>query len=678
MPSNEELQNELNELRREVSRLKAVDAARRGAEEALARSEIFGQALLRSLPAHIAVLDKEGSIVGVNSAWERFARETGEATLVGGAIGSNYLAHCRAAERENSENAIQCADGLQAVLDGSQDNFDLIYPSDVEGRHQWWLMRAVPVAHSSGGVVLAHLDVTKQRESEEALAENLASFRLLFSNHPHPMWVYDAETLCFLEVNDAALNRYGYTRDEFMEMGILDLRLPEDRPKLLELLSRERPVLQTAGEWRHVTKAGEVMDVEIVSHRLVFSGRKAVLVMAENVTEQKLLQQKVMQSQKMDIVGRLASGLAHDFNNSLTAIMGFTGLAELELPIDHPAATHIQGIQTAATGAANLLQQLLAFARRQSIEPRVIDLNGLLVDVDHLLRHLVGEHIEIVAVPSPELGRVQADPGQLKQVLVNLADNARRSMPTGGRLLLETDNVTLDETYARQHVAVVPGEYVRLSVTDNGKGFSEEVKSHIFEPFFMATETGEDTGLGLATCYGIIKQSGGYIWVYSEVGKGTTFRIYLPRVDEPASTDVDRPRTPETSQRGNETVLVVDDEPLVRSIAIQTLRALGYTVMEASNGREAFRLAKNHPGRIDLLLTDTIMPLMGGPELARRLKTARPKMRVLFTSGYTGTMLTDQGTLESGSWFISKPFTFAALAAKVREVLEAEPEITGT
>jgi two-component system cell cycle sensor histidine kinase/response regulator CckA len=677
MPSNEELLNELNELRREVSRLKAVDAARKGAEEALARSEIFGQALLRSLPAHIAVLDRDGGIVGVNSAWERFARETGEATLVRGGIGTNYLAHCRAAEAENAENGLKCAEGLQSVLDGSQDNFDLIYPSDVDGRHQWWLLRAVPVAHSSGGVVLAHLDVTKQRETEEALTENLASFRLLFSNHPLPMWVYDAETFCFLEVNDAAINRYGYTRDEFMGMTILDIRLPEDRPRLLELLARNRSSLQTAGEWRHVTKTGEMMDVEIVSHKLVFSGRKAALVMAENVTEQKRLQQKVMQSQKMDIVGRLASGLAHDFNNSLTAIMGFTGLAELELPIDHPATTHMQGIQTAATGAANLLQQLLAFARRQSIEPRVIDLNGLLVDVDHLLRHLVGEHIEIVTVPNPELGRVQADPGQLKQVLVNLADNARRSMPTGGRLILETDNVVLDETYARQHVAVVPGEYIRLSVTDTGKGFSEEIKAHIFEPFFMTTETGEDTGLGLATCYGIIKQSGGYIWVYSEVGRGTTFKIYLPRVDEPAA-DVNRPRDPETAQRGNETVLVVDDEPLVRSIAIQTLRALGYTVVEASNGREAFRLAKNHPGRIDLLLTDTVMPLMGGPELARRLKTARPKMRVLFTSGYSDTMLTDQGTLETGSWFISKPFTFAALAAKVREVLEADTEGIGT
>jgi signal transduction histidine kinase len=388
------------------------------------------------------------------------------------------------------------------------------------------------------------------------------------------------------------------------------------------------------------------------------------------ILEKKGLEQQLQQAQKMESVGRLAGGVAHDFNNLLTAMMGYAGLARESIPPDNPASVCVQEIQKAADRAATLTNQLLAFARRQIIEPRVINLNDLILDMGKMLRRLIGEDVELVLRPASEACAVKVDRGQMEQVLVNLAVNARDAMPDGGRLTIETTIVTLDEGYALTHPEVSPGQYVMLAVSDNGVGMAEEVKAHLFEPFFTTKEKGKGTGLGLATCYGIVKQSSGHIWVYSEPGQGTTFKIYLPQVDElPGS--LPESEEPAALLRGKETVLLVEDEPAVRELAAHVLRAQGYTVLEADNGDAALRQVGEQAGeKIHLLLTDVVMPRMSGKELADRLKVIRPDLKVLFTSGYTDDAIVHHGVLQAEIAFLQKPFSPVTLARKVREVLD--------
>lgn len=669
MKMTQELLQELEELRRDVSRMRAAESARQGAEEALAHSEIFGQALLRSLPAHVAVLDRTGKILGTNTSWERLACDTKGNTLIIGSTGTNYYELCAELTGSMANYAISARNGLNEISEGLRADFDLIYPAKyATSARRWWLFRAVPIAHANGGIVVTHLDVTRQRDIEESLSENLTSFKLLFDHHPHPMWVYDIDTLRFLEVNDAAISRYGYSRAEFVEMTIMEIRPQEERMQLYQYLTSGGVELLFEGEKKHVLKDQSEIDVDVVSHLLEFHGRRAVMVMSENITERKLLHERLLSSQKMDIVGRLASGIAYDLNNSLTEIMGFSGLAELDIPFDHPASKQLHGIQTSASEAASLLQQLLSFARRQNIELKSVDLNGLLMDVDHLLRHIVGDQIEIITLPKPNLGMVRADPIQLGQAIVNLADYARRAMPRGGKLTLKTDNRSLKKRLIRDGVGVEPGEYVNLSISDTSNGLSEEVRQRIFEPFFSSIEALEDSGLGMATVYGIVKQSGGYVWVASELGKGTQFEILFPRSN---SVDPDN-QAPAAGQprRGTETILVADDEPMVRSIAIQALRVLGYTVLEAANGREALRMARDHGGKIDLLVADESLPLVKGNDLHHKLIANSPGMKLLLISDveFGQTNLASHQLNFTGR--ISKPFTVPGLAESVRTLLD--------
>jgi two-component system, cell cycle sensor histidine kinase and response regulator CckA len=389
-----------------------------------------------------------------------------------------------------------------------------------------------------------------------------------------------------------------------------------------------------------------------------------------DITERKLLENQLQQSRRMEAVGRLAGGIAHDFNNLLTIIKGYAELGVQRGGIQSELRADIQQIENAAERASMLIRQLLAFSRRQVLQPKIIDLNAIVLGLDKLLGRLMGEHIEMVTRCAGNVGHVKADPAQVEQVIMNLVVNARDAMPKGGRLTVETFNVDLDSTYARDHVSVKPGSYVMLAVSDTGIGMNPETVAHIFEPFYTTKESGQGTGLGLSTVYGIVKQSGGYIWVYSEPGKGTTFKVYLPRVTAQVDSKPEVMQLP-AAGKGSETILLVEDEEAVRELATRILSAKGYSVVAAKSTREAEDFSEKYTGQIHLLLTDIIMPGTSGRELARRITERHPKTRVLYMSGYTDNVLAQGGVLEAGLSFLQKPFTPGALAQKVRDVLDS-------
>jgi signal transduction histidine kinase/ActR/RegA family two-component response regulator len=402
--------------------------------------------------------------------------------------------------------------------------------------------------------------------------------------------------------------------------------------------------------------------IALENSRLLLESRRAYDELAQT-------QGQLEQAQKMDAIGRLAGGVAHDFNNLLTVILGRTDILLRPLPADNPMRRGIELIQRTAGRAADLTRQLLAFSRKQVLEPVVLDLDAVTADMKDMLGRLIGEDIALLTTTTPGLGRVKADRGQVEQVIMNLVVNARDAMPQGGRLILETANVELDDEYVRRHVGARPGPHVMLAVSDTGTGIPREIQAQIFEPFFTTKEPGKGTGLGLATAYGIVKQSGGYIEVDSEPGQGTTLRIYLPRLDA-APTIADRGPRPAAVAGGTETILLVEDEEGVRELARDILRASGYTVLEARNGAEALLLCERHQGPLDLLLTDVVMPRMSGRELAERLASLRPDLSVLYMSGYTDDAVIRHGVLGAGTAFLQKPFTPAALVQRVRETLE--------
>jgi len=387
------------------------------------------------------------------------------------------------------------------------------------------------------------------------------------------------------------------------------------------------------------------------------------------IQERQSLQEQLVQSQKMESLGSLAGGIAHDFNNLLTGMLGYAELAQMKLPSDSPVQADLDEIRQSAERAASLTKQLLTFARKEVVEPKVVDLNELAGGLVKLIRRLLGEDIELVTLLGDELGRVQIDPGQFEQVIVNLAVNARDAMPKGGKLVIETHNMALDEPQEAHRAVLAPGDYVVLSVSDSGCGIGKEIQPQVFDPFFTTKEKGKGTGLGLSTCYGIIRNSGGYIWIYSELGIGTTFRIYLPRVDEvPMAIRPEPERL--SGGRSGETVLVVEDEDSVRAIATVALRAAGYQVLEATNGEHALRVLADYDSPVDLVVTDVIMPAMNGRELAAALKIIRPESKILYTSGYTDDSMVLQGVLTHNLAFLQKPFTPRKLAQKVRDVLD--------
>ncbi len=527
---------------------------------------------------------------------------------------------------------------------------------------------------ANGFIACIGHDITLRKQAERARAEAENKYRTLVEQVAAISYIAELGLQAeWLYVSPQIEAITGYTQEEWLAGSRDWLRhIPKEDHATIE--AAEAASLRGErfqAEYRIVRKDGAVIWVSDTA--VVVPGSDSHPVMEGiivDITERKLLENQLQQSRRMEAVGRLAGGIAHDFNNLLTIIKGYAELALQRTGIQPELRADVMQIDNASERASMLIRQLLAFSRRQVLQPKVIDLNAIVLGLDKLLARLMGEHIEMVTRCGANVGNVKADPAQVEQVIMNLVVNARDAMPKGGRLTVETFNVDLDSTYARDHVSVKPGAYVMLAVSDTGMGMSPETVAHIFEPFFTTKESGQGTGLGLSTVYGIVKQSGGYIWVYSEPGKGTTFKVYLPRVTELAESKTGAVQPPGAG-KGSETILLVEDEEAVRELASRILSAKGYSVVVAKSTQEAEQLATKHAGEIHLLLTDIIMPGTSGRELARRITERHPRTRVLYMSGYTDNVLAQGGVLEAGLSFLQKPFTPGALVQKVRDVLDS-------
>jgi PAS domain S-box-containing protein len=526
------------------------------------------------------------------------------------------------------------------------------------------------------GVVTIGRDISdrlraeKSREEAEAkyqtLVEQVAAISYIAELGVNGQWLY---------VSPQVETMFGFAMDDW---------LAGSREWMRHVHAEDHQVVEAAeeastrgerfqAEYRIIRKDGRVIWVSDTAVVVPGSGAHPLMEgIIVDITERKQFEGQLQQARRMEAVGRLAGGIAHDFNNLLTIIKGYTELALMRAKGLPELKTDIERIEDASERASGLVRQLLAFSRRQVLQPKVLDLNGIVIGLDKLLRRLMDEDIEMLTVADKPVGPIKADPGQIEQVIMNLVVNARDAMPDGGRLIVETADVDLDAVYARDHATVRPGRYVMLAVSDTGTGMSAETVAHIFEPFYTTKENGRGTGLGLSTVYGIVKQSGGYIWVYSEAGRGTTFKVYLPRVNEAVEALPAAKAAPERRVRnGSETILLVEDEPDLRELTRTVLAAKGYTVVEAQNAEEAERLADSNGTKIHLLLTDVIMPGISGRELAKRILGRNPGVRVLYMSGYTYNVIAQGGTLERGVAFLQKPFAPSALVEKVREVLDA-------
>ncbi len=463
-----------------------------------------------------------------------------------------------------------------------------------------------------------------------------------------------------------------------MEVQKYDIRKPESEgggfeerywsPINSPVFGRNREVAYIIHRVEDITDFIHLKQLGSEQHKLAEEFRsRAEQMEAEIYTRARQLAEA--NRQRLESLGRLAGGIAHDFNNLLGVVLGHATFLVERVAEDDPLKQGLEAIAQAAESAAALTRQLLAFSRQQVLEPKVLDTNRVVFDIESLVRRLIGENIDFETLLAPDLGRVKADPGQLEQVIMNLAINARDAMPEGGKLVIETRNVELDDAYAREHSGATPGRHVGISVSDTGIGISKELQSLIFEPFFTTKERGKGAGLGLATVYGIVKQSGGYISVYSEAGLGTSFRVYLPRVDDPL--EVVTTRTPAFyAGGGSETILLVEDQPALLELFRKLLRRDGYQVMAASTPAEALRISQRHPGRVDVLMTDVVLPGMNGRILAEKFAKVHPETRVLFVSGFTENVVTQQGKPDSETSFLQKPFTHQDLSQKIREILD--------
>jgi len=587
---------------------------------------------------------------------------------------------------------------LDLILPEHRDRVSTIYIGQFRERHATtyvefpffnksgnvlWFGQNASLVVEGGKPVGFHViarDITKRKQAEEALRRSEERYRSILESIQDGYFEDDLAGN-FTFVNDVICRHLGYTKEELIGMNYLQYADEENRRKLHQHFNRlyqtgqpDRP-LEVEYLRRDAAKLVTEIFVSLIrdseGNPIGFRGISRDITERKKAEEEKLsLQEQLRQSQKMEAIGQLAGGVAHDFNNLLTVIKGYSQLSLLDLKEDDRLRGNIQEIEKATQRATDLTRQLLAFSRRQILDLKVLDLNVLLKDLEKMLRRIIGEDVELLTLLSEDLGKVKVDPSQIEQVIFNLAVNARDAMPAGGKLAIETANVELDEEYARVHVNVAPGRYVRLSISDTGVGMTREVKEKVFEPFFTTKEKGKGTGLGLSMVYGIVKQSGGNIWLYSEPGRGTTFRIYFPRTEEEADTLRERQEA-EFFPRGSETVLLVEDDELVRDLAIRLLGQQGYRVLDAVNGQDALQVAKEHLGEtIHLLLTDIVMPQMGGKELADWLRISRPNIKVLFTSGYADNAIVHHGVLDRGTHFLQKPFSLKTLSHKVREVLD--------
>jgi PAS domain S-box-containing protein len=517
------------------------------------------------------------------------------------------------------------------------------------------------------------VDREKALPQDVAAPQSQTDLRALIETLPVGI-VFSNETGQITDVNTATLRMFGYTREELVGQPIEKL-LPERTRSQHQEQRREyakQPHVRPGGigmELVACRKNGSEFPVEVSLGPMSTGRGLAVASTIVDISERKKIERQLRLAQRMEAIGQLAGGIAHDFNNLLAVIIGCADIVSDSLVAANPIADKVAMIKNAGNSAADLVRQLLAFSRQQMLQPRVLDLKEILGRTQETLNRLIGEDIQLKVSVEESLGHIKADPGQVEQVLLNLAANARDAMPKGGHLAISACNVDLDDVYKLRHEPVIPGKYVRLMVEDTGCGMDSQTQLRIFDPFFTTKELGKGTGLGLATVYGIVKQTGGYIWVYSEVNQGTSFKIYLPRIDG-VSRAAGENLTELPVVRGTETILFAEDSESLREMAAEYLQSIGYTVLTAASGDEALLRANEFTGTIHLLLTDVIMPELNGPELAKQVALLRPEIKVMFTSGYASETLANRGSLDPAVAFVQKPYRPKALARRIREMLD--------
>jgi len=586
-------------------------------------------------------------------------------------VGKYYLEFIHPGDREWVNETF--SQQLQGRDQGSTLEFRVV----TAGGQTRWINFMVNQAEDNGrviGIMGVAIDITERKRAEEAQKRSETRYGFMVDTVPIAIISYDSRHN-ILEWNRTAEQIFGWRREEAVGRNALELLIPEENmeemKQLLNSYSQGSAEIK-ANINQNLRKDGTIITCswENVIIRNSEGGVAGILATAIDVTEQVRLEEQLKQAQKLESIGRLTGGIAHDFNNLLTTILGYSELISMDQSLNDSVAEGIADIRKSAQRAASLVKQLLAFSRKQILQPRQINLNELITDIEKMLKRLIEENIDLIIKLEPEIRQIEADPVQIEKVIMNLAVNSRDAMPEGGKLTIKTGNVYLDYDYCRMHPEVQPGDYVLLAVSDNGHGMDEETRRQVFDPFFTTKEMGKGTGLGLSTVYGIVKQSGGYIWVYSKPDQGTTFKIYLPQIkgEQGRSTEVHKA---EEAAGGKETILIVEDEGSLRGLAAKVLRKQGYAVIEAANGMDALEtLAASSQVKIDLLITDVIMPEMGGKELAGKLLERYPGIKVLYISGYADNAIVNHGVLAEGVSFLPKPFSPISLAQKVRDTLD--------
>jgi len=637
---------------------------RKRADQALARSEAHFRTLTENASDMITVVDREGRVIYESAS---VARQQGRPAQ--DVLGRPVF------ERVHPDDVAEVRRALHGLIQGSGPQARLRFRFQYRDG-TWHVLESVgrnllddPAVR---GIVLNTRDVTDQARAAEALQTSETKFRALTENSTDLIASLDLDGR-LTYASPSAHRILGYEPGALLGESAFDYIHPEDVARVREafvqaVASHDTTALRAQFRFRHLDGSWRAFEA-VASNMLDVTAVRGVVLNCRDITEQRALEAQFRQAQRLEAVGRLAGGVAHDFNNILTAITAYSELLLGELPPDDQKRGDVEEIRAAAQRAAALTRQLLAFSRKQVLQVKVLDLNAVVRTLDRMLQRLLGEDVRLELALSDGLGAVRADPVQMEQVIMNLAVNARDAMPAGGRLTIETANVVLDDSYSRMHQGAKPGRYVMLAMSDTGIGMDEETRSHLFEPFFTTKGQGKGTGLGLATVYGIVKQSGGNIWVYSEPGRGATFRLYLPRVDEQPEPLVRRATLPVAG--GNETVLLAEDDAAVREVMAQALEHKGYRVLRASDGHMALDLARAHSAQIDLLVTDLVMPGMTGRELALGVLAVRRDVRVIYMSGYSDEAVVRHGVLEKGLHYLQKPFAIEDLARKVREVLDA-------